>query len=690
MMERVEHLLDIEFDDLDLLRVVAYNAVDVENAVQKYSTYLEHTVTSLIFHDFAHLRAPYELIDKMFDMICKAWAVPNCKLGYELCKTLRDSGGLDFLMDNCMSRDKTLQSSSARLLEQCLTTENHEYILEKGVEKLLRIVCEYKNQISSVDKLNDSTGFLKNLFKHSEIMYSDVIKLGCLDVLLYECWNQDSETLKHCASDLANLSLYGRPESQDKMIKRKVPTWLFALAFNTVDNLKYDALLAIVVLVTNRKLVKSNMASYSRIQVQKWLKRLVPVLSSTREEERNLSAFHFLEAENKKQLRLTSVFRVVDVIESLKKVNSSENPVASKLAAKTLMLIGEEVPHHHCSQEEVPQWSVNKVHKWVKQIDFSEFAEKFLENLVDGHILLDITEDNLKYDIGMQNGIMRKRFMRELDNLKETTDYSSKDSTGLQKFLKSISSKFVIYTYPMLSAGVNMNTIRNLTADQLVDDCRITNIIHQSCILKAIREMNLIESSLDKKITDVFISYRRSNGSELASLIKVNLEIRGYRVFIDVVKLENGHFGNNLVKHIRQAKNFVLVLTKSSLDRCVGDYECNDWVHKEIVTAMQNQLNIIPIAVDDFTWPEMLPYDMRDLQTYDVVHWSNDHDDSCIDAIVTTIHGDSNAVKGETSDGLCQTCLPQWGTQPQLSCSFNSPNIKGQPTSGDRLPPPAT
>lgn len=52
------------------------------------------------------------------------------------------------------------------------------------------------------------------------------------------------------------------------------------------------------------------------------------------------------------------------------------------------------------------------------------------------------------------------RFMRELDNLKETTDYSSKDSTGLQKFLKSISSKFVIYTYPMLSAGVNMNTIR--------------------------------------------------------------------------------------------------------------------------------------------------------------------------------------------------------------------------------------
>jgi len=51
-------------------------------------------------------------------------------------------------------------------------------------------------------------------------------------------------------------------------------------------------------------------------------------------------------------------------------------------------------------------------------------------------------------------------------------------------------------------------------------------------------------------------------------------------VFIDVVKLKNGNFGNNLVNHLKRAKNFVLVLTRSSLDRCVGDDECTDWVHK--------------------------------------------------------------------------------------------------------------
>jgi len=64
---------------------------------------------------------------------------------------------------------------------------------------------------------------------------------------------------------------------------------------------------------------------------------------------------------------------------------------------------------------------------------------------------------------------------------------------------------------------------------------------------------------------------------------------------------------------------------------------------------MQNQLNIIPVVVNDFTWPEMLPEDMRNLQTYRVVEWSHDIQDTCIDAIVTAMRGDSSAVQ----DGAC-------------------------------------
>jgi len=264
-------------------------------------------------------------------------------------------------------------------------------------------------------------GILENLFKHTEIMCSDVIKLGGLDVLLYEGLNQDTENLKHCASALANLSLYGGPESQDKMIKRKVPTWLYTLAFNTDVNIKYYAFLAIVVLVTNKEdevtthmpteFTESNIVSHSHGQSQEWLKRLVPVLSSTREGACNLAAFHFcMEAGIKKQLGMTSVFRAINVIEPLKEVTRSGNTIASKLAAKTLKLIGEEVPHQN-NQEKVPLWSVDDVHEWVKRIDFIEFSEFFSANLVDGDILLHINEDNLEYDIGMQNGLMRKRLV---------------------------------------------------------------------------------------------------------------------------------------------------------------------------------------------------------------------------------------------------------------------------------------
>jgi hypothetical protein len=50
--------------------------------------------------------------------------------------------------------------------------------------------------------------------------------------------------------------------------------------------------------------------------------------------------------------------------------------------------------------------------------------------------------------------------MRELDNLKQSADYSSKDPTGVQSLLESIGSKYTVYTYPMLNAGINRNSIR--------------------------------------------------------------------------------------------------------------------------------------------------------------------------------------------------------------------------------------
>lgn len=84
---------------------------------------------------------------------------------------------------------------------------------------------------------------------------------------------------------------------------------------------------------------------------------------------------------------------------------------------------------------------------------------------------------------------------------------------------------------------------------------------------------------MEKKL-DVFVSYRRSNGSQLASLLKVHLQVRGFTVFIDVERLEAGKFDNNLLRSIRQAKHFLLVLTPNALERCKQDTEQKDWVHR--------------------------------------------------------------------------------------------------------------
>merc|ERR1719402_326021 len=75
------------------------------------------------------------------------------------------------------------------------------------------------------------------------------------------------------------------------------------------------------------------------------------------------------------------------------------------------------------------------------------------------------------------------------------------------------------------------------------------------------------------KTVDVFISYRRSNGSQLASLLKVHLQLRDYTVFLDVQGLEAGKFDNNLLQSIRSSKHFILICTAGAMDRCKNDDE---------------------------------------------------------------------------------------------------------------------
>nr|SVE79940.1 EOG090X00FC [Daphnia magna] len=675
-------------DDLDILDSSS-DLADVEQAKAKYTGVMSSCVERLkemaSRSKQSHMMPCY--LDRVSQMVGKAWAVPaphGQSLASSLCDVLRDNGGLDVLINNCVADDSNLQLSSARLLEQCLTQENREYVVECGLDKVVSVACGCTEPSAQVDQSRVGTGLLEHLFQHNDVTCSEVVKLGGLDAVVRECRRSDVEILRHCAGALANLSLYGGAENQEAMIKRQVPMWLFPLAFHTDDNIKYYACLAIAVLVANKEIEAAVLQSVTLNLVEpfvsthnpyefantvaatwqhharrglgqskNWLRRLVPVLNSKREEARNLAAFHFcMEAGIiQKSQGSTDIFSEIGAIDPLKSVASSPNAIASKYAAQTLRLIGEEVPHKLSQQ--VPLWSNEDVREWVRQIGFDGHCESFADVCkVDGDLLLQLTEEMLRDDIGMRNAILRKRFMRELAILKKMADYSSCDKSSLNDFLQSLDPAFCAYTYSMLNSGVDKKSLRLLSEEQLETECGITNSIHRQRIFDAIRCENGIYDYLDNKPLDAFISYRRSTGSQLASLLKVHLQLRNFTVFIDVERLEAGKFDNNLLQSISQAKYFLLVLTPNALDRCLGDDERKDWVHREIVAALESNCKIIPI-IDNFQWPlpEDLPEDMRAVCYFNGVRWVHDYQDACVDKLDKFMRGDAYGKGGDHIHG---------------------------------------
>lgn len=161
-----------------------------------------------------------------------------------------------------------------------------------------------------------------------------------------------------------------------------------------------------------------------------------------------------------------------------------------------------------------------------------------------------------------------------------------------------------------------------------------------------------MEVAILSRHIDIFISYRRSTGNQLASLIKVLLQLRGYKVlyehlkiigfsliifqvFIDVDRLYAGKFDLSLLKNIQAAKHFVLVLTPNALQKCIGDDQCNDWVHKELFCALEHNKNVIPIFDPQFDWPDemLLPMDIRAITRFNGVRWVHEYQDACVDKL---------------------------------------------------------
>ncbi|KAL3085185.1 hypothetical protein niasHS_010254 [Heterodera schachtii] len=669
-----------------------------------------HTEQVMMMHTLKTKLQKYQsFIDKAFQLIqqgmdeqiiegctivtkvmTKAWLFPKIShdLAYALCDFLRDQTYFESLVILFVKPtiSESVRLCCGRVLEECMASTNCELIVQKGYLKKVVTTAEKLNKNHEQQRL--SLSIMECLFKHSLETTDKLIEFQVIDHILLTCKRatDNPSALRHAALALANLSVYSCPEAKKKLITKKLPDWLFLLASQTDDITRYYACLAISVLgcaSTNSKememaVTKSGTLSlvepflgshqpstfsqhdykYSQGRPKEWLLRLLPLLSSVKcREAKSMAAFHLcVEATIKKEQQKLELLAEIGAIEALKECASSPDEMPAKFASEALTIIGEEVPYKLSQQ--VPCWSIKDVQYWVEKIGFGTFSAAFAAHMVDGDLLLLLTEKELEEDLGMGSGLLRKRFMRELESLKIAADYSSVDETHLDQFLMSLSAELSVYTYQMLGMGLNRNLLPQLTNDMMKSVCGIVNPIHRLKLRQALQDskhIDDIEVAILSKQIDVFISYRRSTGNQLASLIKVLLQLRGYKVFIDVDRLYAGKFDSSLLKNIQAAKHFILVLTPHSLDRLLNDNNCEDWIHKELHCAFEHQKNVIPIFDQHFEFPAVesqLPDDIRQITRFNGVRWVHDYQEACIDKVERFIKGELNRVPSLGANAL--------------------------------------
>ncbi len=133
---------------------------------------------------------------------------------------------------------------------------------------------------------------------------------------------------------------------------------------------------------------------------------------------------------------------------------------------------------------------------------------------------------------------------------------------------------------------------------------------------------------------DVFISYRRNGGFEMARLLYEHLKSFGLNPFFDLEELRSGQFNEKIYMAIEESANFLLVLPPNSLDRCKDE---RDWLRLEIEHAIKKGKNIIPLMMSGFEWPKELPQSMEKLPFYNAVKMSREYFDATITKLLTML-----------------------------------------------------
>ncbi|MEP6508326.1 MAG: GAF domain-containing protein [Gemmatimonadales bacterium] len=130
-----------------------------------------------------------------------------------------------------------------------------------------------------------------------------------------------------------------------------------------------------------------------------------------------------------------------------------------------------------------------------------------------------------------------------------------------------------------------------------------------------------VEAPSKAESYDIFFSYRREGGSDVARSVQQALKSE-YNIFLDVDRMPSGHFDASLLEMIETSPNFVVFLSPGSLDRCNTP---GDWLRREISHAIATKRNIVPVVLPGFSFPDPqgLAEEMSDVARHDAVEYSH-------------------------------------------------------------------
>jgi len=214
-------------------------------------------------------------------------------------------------------------------------------------------------------------------------------------------------------------------------------------------------------------------------------------------------------------------------------------------------------------------------------------------------------------------------------------------SGDIEKTLQQLSEQSVIASNPKLRNELllHLAKCRSLAEQRrsgTIDEAMLAR--EENRIRAAILELvDLVESKSVPQFAsssyDVFISYRREDGSQLARLICAELLRRNKKAFLDVENLGSGSWDVSLLDSIANSRCLVIVLTPGVLSRI---HEADDVLHRELSHALSLDKKIIPVVSPEFKMPnpDQLPIALSSLPMQNGITYSHEFFPAMIDKLV--------------------------------------------------------